>query len=197
MPTSPQLKESTCSREDIDSITNQMVRLGIVDEIYGIALSNVDYILRHQIVPKFWSYFNMQNEPERSFYHFQLAICELHKEYERLHKTFRRMQPIVERLSRPIDIPTELNMLLKTTLLSQLPYNFNEVVYAFYQTSFKVFANSHQELGEFICIFVRIKTIHFFFLLRPRRWDHGRNKMQWLRGRDGKLSLPGIGDSLQ
>lgn len=143
-----QLKDAKYAKEDIDFITNEFIRLGIVDDVYGIVMNNIDHILRHQIVPKFWSYFNMQDDTESGFYQFQLAICELHNECERFQKTFRRMQPIIERLSQPIDTQVEFNVLLKATLLSQLPQNFNEVVYAFYQTSFKVFANSHQELGK-------------------------------------------------
>lgn len=129
-----------------------MVRLELLDDIYDMIISNIDHILRHQIVPKFWSYFDVHDDPERGFYQFQLAVCELHKECKRLHKIFRRMQAMIVQLKKAVDVYAEFDAMLKTSLLSQLPYNFNEVVYAFYQTSFKVFANSHQDMGKFCLI---------------------------------------------
>lgn len=106
--------------------------------------------MRHQTVPKFWSYFSVTESDESGFYQFQLAICELHKECEKYYKILRRMQPLIERRGKSefIDVYREFNDLLKVDLLSQLPSHFNEIVYSFYQTSFQVFANSHQDDGE-------------------------------------------------
>lgn len=149
---SNQLQESECTADDIKFVVNELIRLDNLDEINETIMLNIGYLLRHQIVPKFWKYFNVDNDMENGFYQFQLSIYELHQEYEKFKRILRRMQMLkMEQETEPNKFH-EFNELLKVTLLSQLPTNFTKIVYSFYHISFKVFANSHQDNGELICL---------------------------------------------
>lgn len=145
-----QLQETECTTDDIKFVANELIRLDILDEIRETIMLNIGYLLRHQIVPKFWKYFNVENDMENGFYQFQLSVCELHQEYEKFKKILRRSQMLKIQPDADQNQLHEFNELLKVTLLSQLPADFTKIVYSFYHTSFKVFANSHQDTGEFI-----------------------------------------------
>lgn len=131
-----------------------MDRLDIAEEIYETILLNIDYLLRHQIVPKFWKYFTLDNDVENGFYQFQFSICALHQEYEKIQRIIHRLLPMKtmckfkDKLNEERDDFDEFKHMLKVAMLSQLPANFNKIVYSFYHISFKVFANSHQDYGE-------------------------------------------------
>lgn len=144
------MKDTGCTNEEIELIANEFYRLGILDDIYETIFDNINYVLIHQTVPKFWKYFETSEDVESGFYQFQLAICELHKECDKFHSILHRMTPIIQLKKKTHeDEYTVFNNMLKVALLSQLPGNFNEIVYSFYQTSFKVFGNSHQDVGRF------------------------------------------------
>lgn len=129
-------------------VANELIRLDISEEISETIMLNISYLLRHQIVPKFWKYFNVNNDMENGFYQFQLSVYELHQEYEKFKRIFRRQQYLKLQTDIEKNHFQEFNELLKATLLSQLPANFTKIVHSFYHISFKVFANSHQDNGE-------------------------------------------------
>lgn len=142
-----QLQEAECNSEDLNFLANELTRLDIVDEINDTVVLNIGYLLRHQIVPKFWKYFNVTSDMENGFYQFQLGVFELHQEYEKIKRVLKRVHSLKMQSDSELDVK-EINELLKVTLLSQLPTNFTKIVYSFYHLSFRVFANSHQDNGE-------------------------------------------------
>lgn len=112
-------------------------------------------MLRHYIVPKFWKNFSTDNDTENGFYQFQLSIYELHQEFQKFQRILDRVRPmkLVCRFNNPVyrernELDVFKNM-LKIDLLSQLPANFTKIVHSFYHVSFTVFANSHQDTGEY------------------------------------------------
>lgn len=140
-----QLQESDYTCDEAKFVVNELIRLDLYPEICEMMLANVDYILRQQIAPKFWQYFRQSNDVENGFYQFQLGVHELHREYE---KIYRALAPLgIVKQNSNVDFKQKLNESLKVILLSQLPANFNKIVYSFYHISFKVFANSHQDSG--------------------------------------------------
>lgn len=114
-------------------------------------------MLRHQIVPKFWKYFNTETDNENAFYQFQLSIYELYQEYEQFQRILKQIQPMKSLCNFGNQTHKEQNDLqvfknmLKIDMLSQLPANFTKIVHSFYHVSFNVFANSHQDSGKYLC----------------------------------------------
>lgn len=153
-------------------IIDEWIRLDIAENIYETIWLNIDYVLRHQIVPKFWKYFSSDNDTENGFYQFQLSIYELHQEYLKFQRILERVRPmkILCKFSNAVyrdrnELEAFKNM-LKIDLLSQLPANFTKIVHSFYHVSFTVFANSHDDTGKFLAllfypqIFICLKLVH-------------------------------------
>lgn len=147
-------------------IIEEWNRLGIAENIYETIWLNIDYVLRHQIVPKFWKYFSADNDTENGFYQFQLSIYELHQEYKKFQRILDRVRHIKLKYKFNNAVYRERNELeafknmLKTDLLSQLPPNFTKIVHSFYHVSFTVFANSHEDTGKIV---LQIKSSLFIY----------------------------------
>lgn len=162
-----QLQEpNDVSKTDLGSLISEWNRLDIAENIYETIWLNIDYVLRHQIVPKFWKYFSADNDTENGFYQFQLSIYELHQEYKKFQRILDRVRSIKPSCKFNNAVYRERNELeafknlLKTDLLSQLPPNFTKIVHSFYHVSFTVFANSHEDTGKHR----DIADIHFYFM---------------------------------
>lgn len=156
---------SDVSESDLRFIISEWVRLDIAENIYETIWLNIDYVLRHQTVPKFWKYFSSDNDTENGFYQFQLSIYELHQEYQKFLRILDRVRPMKTlcHFSNPVyrdrhEVEVFKNM-LKIDLLSQLPANFTKIVHSFYHVSFTVFANSHQDTGKVDLLIVMIYVI--------------------------------------
>lgn len=130
--------------------------MNICESIYETIVNNIDNVLRKQIVPKFWDHFRLEDETDNGFYEFQLAVYELHNEYEKFQTLLKRLKGIrtichfKNAANRNRNDVVEFDATLKAAMLSQLPVNFNKIAYSFYNVSFKVFANSHQDNGKIV-----------------------------------------------
>lgn len=130
--------------------------MGIAEKIYNSVIDNINYLLHHQIVPKFWKYFNVDNDTENGFYQFQLSIYELHQEYNKFHSILQRLKILKSmcefenKQNQQQDDLNEFSNMLKKAMLEHPPPNFDKIVSSFYHISFKVFANSHQDNGLWI-----------------------------------------------
>lgn len=105
-----------------------------------------------QIVPNFWKYFQQPKQDvsaikdDDEFYQFQFAVCELEKDFCKFQNLLKRLQMFRKKCQLSPEISNEFGRFdetLRFTLLSQLPANFERIIYLFYSTSFKVFVNSH------------------------------------------------------
>lgn len=153
---SRQLTDPVCSDEDFRFVCTGLSQLNIAHHIYETIIIEIEWRLRMHIVPNFWAHFQdkcaavaavMDNDSE--FYQFQYAVCELEKDFGKLQNVLKRLKLFREACALPSDVREEFAMfdeMLRVTLLSQLPANFEWIIYLFYSTSFKVFVNSH--VGE-------------------------------------------------
>lgn len=142
--------EAEVSADELQQIVIELSRIEIAENVYETIINEIDSKLRQEIVPKFWNYFvQNDNDSETEFNQFQRAVHELHADYLQFQELLIRLQTFkkfirfqnVQHQSQ--DEVAAFNEMLKVTLLSQLPANFERIIYSFYHTSFKVFVNSH------------------------------------------------------
>ncbi|XP_055920169.1 anaphase-promoting complex subunit 2 [Eupeodes corollae] len=148
------LKCSPIANGDFEYVIGKLTQLEITDCVYESILLEINAMLRSRIVPDFWTQFQTNNEEEDNqymlFMQFQMAIIKLEEDFRNINELITRIELLKKmcRFAKPEnkmrDDKKEINNMLRSILLSQLPANFNSVVYAFYNVSFKVFANSHQ-----------------------------------------------------
>lgn len=127
----------------------------IAENVYETILNEIDMKLRQEIVPKFWNYFvQNDNDSETEFHQFQTAVHELHADYLQFQELLARLQ-LFKKFVRFRNVQHQnqneiaaFNETLKVALLSQLPANFERIIYSFYHTSFKVFVNSHLDVPD-------------------------------------------------
>lgn len=113
----------------------------------------IRHTLLHRVVPNFWLYYKEHSSISEGFQRFQQSIMDLHCEYEYFLGIIHPLDELRKRTNpnyAPVDYE-RFNDCLKSALLSQLPVYFNDIVYAFYSTSFKIFANTHQIEGKNCC----------------------------------------------
>lgn len=147
--------EAEDNNEELQQVVTELSRLEIAENVYETIINEIDTKLRQEIVPKFWHYF-VQNDNDREieFNQFQSAVHELHEDYLKFQEILNKLQ-MFKRFVRFQNVQYQnrndtdaFNEMLKVTLLSQLPANFERIIYSFYHMSFKVFVNSHSDVPD-------------------------------------------------
>lgn len=139
------------NEEEIHNLSTELQKLDIAENIYESVFLEIKTLLNEKYVPQFWKHLmrcelNTAEEKLNTYFiNFQESILNLEDIFIKFSEIVRRAA--LFRKSLPGEFKPEqeqLNEILRTVLLSQIPPHFNDVVYSFYSISFKVFANGHQ-----------------------------------------------------
>lgn len=127
------------SKETIDILVQE----GIADKTCSLVQAHFNFILREDIVPRFWNYFSPDSvqDPDR----LHKAVSTLHSDVIHLAESVTRLEVLSHSLGTPCrsfgqsSYPDLFKLMLKGTLHSQLPKNFEVVVRSFYDRAFHVY----------------------------------------------------------
>ena len=136
-------------KDSFEEIIRKIDLLDINQELYNSIYSTIESYLIQKTVPNFWKFFKHETiDASDGFNNFQSAVQELYAECGHFNTIMDRVE-MFKNLSKKILLKAHSNDklafydLLKSALLSQLPTKFDNIVYAFYNTSFRVFANRY------------------------------------------------------
>lgn len=144
----------------INRLSLEIQQLDILDTFHEMVWSQLCFTLRAQIVPSFWQHFEDDNnesvfasQHERQFEHFQKFIqaVEMLKYFfdvsiifiKRLHQ----MQNCCIFLDNNDCIQKDIHKFhatLREALLGQLPSDFMQTVYSFYEVFYRLYSSIHQ-----------------------------------------------------
>uniref|UniRef100_A0A1I8P1Z1 Anaphase-promoting complex subunit 2 n=1 Tax=Stomoxys calcitrans TaxID=35570 RepID=A0A1I8P1Z1_STOCA len=131
--------------------------------VYEVLWIEIGSFVRNKLTPSFWSCFKhtqtlskFDREGETAddlqlqyklFTNFVNAVKGLDAYYQFVKSSLEKLDSI-RKITDHSPSLAKLNELLRSSLLSQLPTNFNNVVFSFYSVSFRVFFNLHQTADQ-------------------------------------------------
>ncbi|XP_077299821.1 anaphase promoting complex subunit morula [Arctopsyche grandis] len=152
--------DSDITLEEFQYVATYLGEMNLTSKIIDVILSNIEAYLRKFVAPEFWKVFlHEREEAIKGFELFESAV-------EDLYDVLSRFGPMLERLEKLYELCPEKKLLfgesdviagfkqiVRATLLSQLPLDFQHIIEDFYKISFNVFCfadtDSDQcELGE-------------------------------------------------
>lgn len=126
-----------------------------IDQIFiQHILSSIDTHIRQKVAPTFWSKFQVETNDQHSSTTFQEAVTYLYDFVTSFHPQIQRLDYMRKFCDCPKYIYGESDtfeaflVILRATLLSLKPIDFEIVVHDFYDSAFKVFANCDTEAED-------------------------------------------------
>lgn len=115
----------------------EVQRLNAGDPLFQVILKEIKTRLMRDTVPKFFNYFS---KAERTFDDFAAAIDGLHAHYHVYLAVISQAWSL--RVADTESPEEELNKWFRAALLSQLPLEFDRLVYTYFEYSFRVFSGT-------------------------------------------------------
>ncbi|XP_059613916.1 anaphase-promoting complex subunit 2 [Phlebotomus argentipes] len=136
------------SEDDLKTVVDELIRMDIAENVYETVFIEIATELRQKVAPKFWLNFRQHSDQDDGFCRFQKAVSDLREDFRLFSSIVDRLKVMrswcdFRKIENRADEAERFSEIFRTTLLSQLPVNFNDIVVAFYKLSFRVFANSH------------------------------------------------------
>lgn len=136
--------ENISEIQSLETLYAELQAYDMLNEMVEAVYIKIEKILLHKVVPEFWENFNDfkddYNKPavmKCEFQMFRQGVAELYRKYRLLLKTIDRAKFLQEKSGSKFTF--KFDEIFKSSLLSQLPPHFSNVVHGFYQISFKVF----------------------------------------------------------
>lgn len=118
--------------------------------IIEIVIHNIEQYIRCHVAPKFWEKFEYTEDGQRGFELFKSAIDGLYASLMEFLPILKKLEYLRRNKSETplasteadIDIEAQFKLIVRATLLSQLPLCHECIIEHFYKIAFNVFCNS-------------------------------------------------------
>lgn len=140
--------QEECTEEEFANLVEVLQILKSTQYVIEIVIHNIEQYIRCYVVPAFWEKFEYTEDAQRGFELFKSAV-------DGLYASLMEFLPILKKLeylrqnkgetplpSAEGDIEAQFKLIVRATLLSQLPLCHECIIEHFYKMAFNIFCNS-------------------------------------------------------
>lgn len=142
--------------EEAEDILAGIRALGMVPLVEDVVIHNIERYIRWHVAPMFWKKFENTENSQRGFELFKSAVDDLYTSLTEFLPLLKRLEYLkqddrdVSSTTVGDNIQAQFKLIVRATLLSQLPLCHECIVEHFYKIAFNVFCNTDNlSQGEF------------------------------------------------
>ncbi|GLV33864.1 morula [Carabus blaptoides fortunei] len=146
--------DETCAEMDYREAVEVIKTLKLPRHIENLVFNKLEKTMRQNIVPTFWSYFTDNKNELSHFTQFQRAVEELYYSLSVYIPLMNKLEKVLSDCSTTCTMYGEASvlsafkLLVRSTLLAQLPPDHKKTVENFYEIAFKAFCNLDEAGNE-------------------------------------------------
>lgn len=119
----------------------------MTDFVEDIVIYHIQLYIRQNVAPTFWKQFVNTVDGQQGFEHFKNAVDGLYTSLTEFLPLLKRLEYLVQTkvIHTTIgenNILNQFKLIVRSTLLSQLPLRYEHIVEQFYKISFNVFCSA-------------------------------------------------------
>jgi anaphase-promoting complex subunit 2 len=137
------------TQENLNQVYNDLLSLNLFEDVMKLIYHEIENYLLYRTVPDFWKLFTQDFKDSNklavkkcNFQIFRQAVAQLYQHYRRIHKILERAKYLNEKSNGKFSY--KFDEVFKSSLLSQLPVNFDDIAHDFYEMALKVFLISKE-----------------------------------------------------
>lgn len=140
--------ENACTDKEYLKIVEEIKNVNLTKRFEALVNHEIDRYIRQKVAPSFWSKFkNVKNE-ETGFEEFKGAVDGLYESLIGFLPLLKRLEQLTDTdesrdiEKRQAEILAQFKLVVRSTLLSQLPLSHEIIIEHFYKIAFNVFCNT-------------------------------------------------------
>ncbi|KAF7402890.1 hypothetical protein HZH66_005157 [Vespula vulgaris] len=139
--------QNDCTDEQFATIIEQIRIWKLTNFVKDIVLHHIEYYIRQKVAPTFWKKFVNSTSEQEGFELFKSAVDGLYISLTEFLPLLKKLEYLeqedVEKIVLQTDnVLSRFKLIVRSTLLSQLPLDHEHIIEQFYRIAFNVFCNS-------------------------------------------------------
>ncbi|XP_029034736.2 anaphase-promoting complex subunit 2 [Osmia bicornis bicornis] len=138
--------QNECTDDEFTKIVNEIRTLGLTDFVEDIVIYHIQLYIRQNVAPTFWKQFVNTVDGQQGFEHFKNAVDGLYTSLTEFLPLLKRLEYLIQtkviQTTGENNILNQFKLIVRSTLLSQLPLRYEHIVEQFYKISFNVFCSA-------------------------------------------------------
>lgn len=115
--------------------------------VEDVVIYQIQLYIRQNVAPTFWKKFMNNAEGQQGFEHFKSAVDGLYTSLTELLPLLKRLEYLTqeetpEAATNGNNVLCRFKLIVRSTLLSQLPLHYEHIVEQFYKIAFNVFCSA-------------------------------------------------------
>ncbi|XP_076226853.1 anaphase promoting complex subunit morula isoform X2 [Nomia melanderi] len=137
--------QNECNDEEFTKIMEDIKILNLKHVIEDMVIYQIKYHMRQSVAPAFWKKFTPNVDKQQGFEQFKSAVDGLYTRMTEFLPVLKRLEYLLQEDSvlhtttTESDILNRFKLIVRSTLLSQIPLDYEYVVEQFYKIAFNVF----------------------------------------------------------
>ncbi|KAK9305145.1 hypothetical protein QLX08_003807 [Tetragonisca angustula] len=138
--------QNKCTDEEFTNVIKVIKKLDLVKFIEHLVIHQIQVYIRQNVAPTFWEQFTNDVNEQQGFKHFKTAVDGLYTSLTEFLPLLKRLEYLIqEETTQSTDVNNVLSqfkLIVRSTLLSQLPLHYEHIVEQFYKIAFNVFCSA-------------------------------------------------------
>ncbi|XP_063990003.1 anaphase-promoting complex subunit 2 [Diachasmimorpha longicaudata] len=141
--------QSECSDDEYLRIVDGIRSRNAENRVRTLVIEEIKFHIRQQVAPAFWKKFTGSENEEQGFEQFRIAVDDLYCRLleflpllKRLEMLSQVNEPQNHSQTQSLNILAQFKLIVRSTLLSQLPLAHDVIIEQFYKIALNVFCNT-------------------------------------------------------
>lgn len=141
--------QSPCSDDEYSKIIEGIKSANACDAVRTLVIEEIKYYIRQKVGPAFWSKFVVNFSEEQGFEQFRSAVDDLYSRLLEFLPLLKRLEQLSQLnvsqnsfSNQKLNILAQFKLIVRSTLLSQLPVAHDAIIEQFYKIALNVFCNT-------------------------------------------------------
>ncbi|XP_026670308.1 anaphase-promoting complex subunit 2 [Ceratina calcarata] len=139
--------QNECTDEEFTNVVKEIKSLGLTQFVEDVVIYHIELHIRQNVAPAFWKNFTITADEQTGFEHFKSAVDGLYMSLTEFLPLLKRLEYLTEieanqSTTSGHNVLSQFKLIVRSTLLSQLPLRYEHIIEQFYRIAFNVFCNA-------------------------------------------------------
>ncbi|XP_048265921.1 anaphase-promoting complex subunit 2 isoform X2 [Bombus terrestris] len=139
--------QNECTDEEFADVIKEIKRLNLTQFVEDIVIYHIELYIRQNVAPTFWKKFTNNVTGQQGFEHFKNAVDGLYISLTEFLPLLKKLEYLtqnetVQSTTNGNNVLSQFKLIVRSTLLSQLPLHYEHIVEQFYKIAFNVFCSA-------------------------------------------------------